>query len=269
MEESTTDVSEGSSITSERRKRGRPRKKDKTENSVSDKNKIKELEDEIKKLKTRLSEEGIEEEHQPDYSLLPKKKNLPTIEQLRDEIRFEPHYAIEGLIIDCANKINNIATCSNSLRGGLVRELRICARKVQAVSIQLSSLIKEGVSNYNVNIPQEVHNRMKELENENAGLRECINEFKDQIQELRNLYSNDDMEDNKKIKKMEMEIKKLKEEKESMKKEIGKINVDKTSRGNTQIRKNNSEERKNKYRKQRENKKRTISATFTPSNIES
>lgn len=110
---------------------------------------------------------------------------------------------------------------------------------------------------------------MKELENENAGLREYINEFKDQIQELRNLYSNDDMEDNKKIKKMEMEIKKLKEEKESMKKEIGKITVDKTSGGNTQIRKNNSEERRNKYRKQRENKKRTISATFTPSNIQS
>lgn len=142
---------------------------------------ITELEEEVKKLKERLADERIEEERQPDYSLLPKKKNLPTVEELRDKIRFEPYYAIEGIIVDCANRMSDIASCSNSLKGELVRDLRICARKVQAGSFQLSSIIKEAGGNKADTIPQEVHNRMKELEKENASLRECIGELTEQI----------------------------------------------------------------------------------------
>lgn len=60
----------------------------------------------------------MEEEYVPNYSLLPNKKNLLTVEELRDQIRFKPHYAIEGIIVDCANRISKIASCSNNIRGG-------------------------------------------------------------------------------------------------------------------------------------------------------
>lgn len=43
-----------------------------------------ELEEENKKLKERIADEGIDEKYQPDYSLLPNKKNLPTVEELRE-----------------------------------------------------------------------------------------------------------------------------------------------------------------------------------------
>lgn len=99
-------------------KRGK-KKREKTEDRQSDKKRIEELEEENKKLKKGIAEEEIEEEYQPDYSLLPNKKNLPTVEELRDQIRFEPHYAIEGIIVDCANRIRKITSCSNNIRGGL------------------------------------------------------------------------------------------------------------------------------------------------------
>lgn len=142
-EETTmTDASEEGSAR-ETAKGGR-KKKGKLEKGKADKLRIMELEEENKKLKERIADEGIDEEFQPDYSLLPNKKNLPTVEELQEEIRFEPHFAIEGIIVDCANRISKIANCSNNIRGRLVRKLRICARKVQAGSLQFASIIKEA-----------------------------------------------------------------------------------------------------------------------------
>lgn len=107
------------------KKKGR-KKKEKID-GAPDKKRILELEEENRKLRERIAEDGDDEEYQPDYSLLPNKKNLPSVEELREQIRFEPHYAIGGILIECANRISSIACCSNNIRGDLVRKLRICA----------------------------------------------------------------------------------------------------------------------------------------------
>lgn len=208
--------------------RGGKKKKGKTDIGQADKRRINELEEENKKLKERLADEELEDEYQTDYSLLPNKKNLPSVEELREEIRFEPHYAIEGIIVDCANRISKIANCSNNIRGGLVRDLRICARKVQAGSLQMSAIIREAKGDNTERIPQEVKSRMEELERENVGLKKCIEELKEQVQVLRQMYSNEDFEDGKKIKNMEKEISILKEEKERMRKELEEMKTEKS-----------------------------------------
>lgn len=98
--------------------KARRKKKGKTEDSKAIKKRISELEEENRMLKERITQEGLEEEeYEPDYSLLPKKRNLSTIEELREQIRFEPHYAIEGILVESANRIHSIANCSNNIRG--------------------------------------------------------------------------------------------------------------------------------------------------------
>lgn len=98
---------------------------------------------------------------------------------------FEPHYAIEGILVECANRISSIAKCSNDIIGGLVRDLRICARKVQAGSLQLAAIIKEKGGNTTNNIPEEVRDRMEELKKENTDLRKCVEELREQILVIR------------------------------------------------------------------------------------
>lgn len=120
----TTEFSEGGS--SEGAKKVVKKKKGKIERGAT-KKRIQELEEENRKLRERIADDERDEEYQPDFSLLPK-KNLPSVEEFREEIRFEPHYAIEGILVECANRIHNIASCSNNIKGGLVRDLRICAR---------------------------------------------------------------------------------------------------------------------------------------------
>lgn len=51
------------------------------------------------------------------------------------------------------------------------------------------------------------------MEAENAGLKRSVEELKAQISMIRQLYNNEDIEDGKKILKMEVEIRELKEEK--------------------------------------------------------
>lgn len=70
--------------------------------------------------------------------------------------------------------------------------------KVQAESLQLSTIIKEKGENTTDKIPQGVQSRMEELEKENTDLRKCIDELKEQIQIIRQMYSNNDYEDGKK-----------------------------------------------------------------------
>lgn len=119
---------------------------------------------------------------QPDYSLLPHRKNFPTIEELRDRISLEPHYSIQGVIFDCANRIDGIADCSNNLRGNLVRELRLCARKVQAGTLQLASIIKNaGAMNSEGGTPVKVQEEMEDLERENKSLKKCIEVLREQM----------------------------------------------------------------------------------------
>lgn len=65
-------------------------------------------------------------------------------------------------------------------------------------------------------VPQEVKSRMEELEKENFDLRKSVALMKEQIEVIRKMYSNDDYEDGKKIKKVEMEIKELKDERKKM-----------------------------------------------------
>lgn len=207
------------------KKRGR-KKKEKID-GAPDKKRILELEEENRKLRERIAEDGDDEEYQPDYSLLPNKKNLPSVEELREQIRFEPHYAIGGILIECANRISSIACCSNNIRGDLVRKLRICARKVQAGSLQLSTIIKEKGDNTADKIPQEMHSRMAELERENADLRKCVEDLKEQLHTFKQTYRSED-EDGKKLKKMEREISELKEEKEKMKKEMEMMKKEKS-----------------------------------------
>lgn len=161
-----------------------------------------------------MAEEGIEEECEPD-SLLPHQRNLPSVEELKERIRFEPHYAIEGIMMDCANRISSIAKCSNGLKGGFVHDLRVGARKVQAGSLQLATIIKETGGSTGT-VPQEFREKMDEMEKENSGLKKSVEELKEQIRAIRQMYSNDDFEDAKKFKKMEEEIKELRKKKEKM-----------------------------------------------------
>lgn len=67
----------------------------------------------------------------------------------------------------------------------------------------MSAIIKEANGDNTERIPQEMKNKIQELEGENAGLKKCIEELKEQVQELRQIYNNEDFEDSKKIKKME------------------------------------------------------------------
>lgn len=100
------------------------------------------------------------------------------MEDLREELRF----AIEGIIVDSANRISKIANCSNNIRGSLVRELRVNARKIQAGSLQLASIIKEtGVTNAETKGSQEMQEKVVELERENKSLKKCIQELKEQM----------------------------------------------------------------------------------------
>lgn len=165
------------------------------------------------------------------------------MDQLRDEIRFEPHFTIEGTMIDSANRINRIADCSNN-RGDLVKELRICARKVQAGSLQLSSIIRESGG--------ERAGRMEEIERENYSLKKCIEELTEEIQVMRQIYTKDDFEDRKKMEKMEKEIKELKEEKEKMRREVDELRNGKERRDQTTKTDQNKE--RGKMNKAAENK---------------
>lgn len=106
-----------------------------------------------------------------------------------------------------------------------MRDLRICARKVQAGSLQLSSIIREtegGRAERN-SPPREMRERVEELEKENQSLKKCIEELKGQMKIVREMYTEDDFEDRRKMKKLEKEIKELKEEKEEMRKEITEL----------------------------------------------
>lgn len=75
-----------------------------------------------------------------------------------------------------------------------------------------------------------MQSKIEEVGKENTGLRKCVEELKEQIQALRQMYSNDDFEDGKKIKRMEREIKVLKEEKEKMRKEIDEMRTEKNKK---------------------------------------
>lgn len=67
-----------------------------------------------------------------------------------------------------------IANCSNNLRGDMVRELRVNARKIQAGSLQLSSFLrKAGETNTEAKTSQEIQEKMEELERENSSLKKC------------------------------------------------------------------------------------------------
>lgn len=111
----------------------------------------------------------------------------------------------------------------------MIRDLRSCARKVQAGSLQLSSIIKESRGDKAEIIP-EMQTKIEEMEKENTGLKKCVEELKEQIQVLRQMYSNDDPEDGKKMKRIEREIKVLKEEKEKMRKEIEEMKTEKNKK---------------------------------------
>lgn len=217
------------------------------------------MEEENKKLKERIAEEG---EYQPDYSLLPKQRNLLTIEELREQIRFEPHFALEGIIVECANRIHSIADCSNNIREDLVQDLRICARKAQASSLQLSAIIKEAGGNRPDGIPQEVQKRMEGLEKENDSLRKCTEELKEQVRVLRQMFSSDDYEDRKRMKKMEVEIKALKEEKERMRAEMEEMRMERNKKEQ-----NKGEQNKREKMKIVEHRGRTREEVFPPSPI--
>lgn len=110
--------------------RGKKRKEKMGSGQTELKLKVKEQEEEISRLKERLEEIGTGEELQPDFALLPYKKNLPTVEQIRDEISLEPYFAVEGIMIDSANRINKIADCSNNIRGDLVPTVDIHYQRV-------------------------------------------------------------------------------------------------------------------------------------------
>lgn len=68
---------------------------------------------------------------------------------------------------------------------------------------------------------------MEEMERENNSLKNCIEELKEQMKVIRDMYTKDDFEDRNKMKKMEEEIKELREEKEKMKKEIEELRSEK------------------------------------------
>lgn len=136
-------------------------------------------------------------------------------------MRFEPYFAIEEIIVDCANRINRIANCSNNLRWDKVLDLRVSIRKFQAESLQLSSLFrKAGEMDADTKRTQEVQEKVQELERENSSLKKCIKELKEQMQVVREMYTNEDFEDRKKMRRMEKEISALREERERMKMEM-------------------------------------------------
>lgn len=145
--------------------------------------------------------------------------------------------------MDCTNRISKIANCSNNIRGGLVRELTICAKKVQAGSLQLASIIKEaGEANTVEKTPQKVQNKMEELERENNSLKKCIEELREQMHVVREMYTSDDYEDRKKIKKMEREMNELKEEKEKMKREMDEMRAEKGKKEPRQPKRNKTKQ---------------------------
>lgn len=114
-EDTTTDASE-EGCKQEITKTGK-RRKGKLDKGQGEKLMIEQLRTKIEKLKEQLEEERNYEEDPPDYSLLPTKENLPSVKELREHIRFEPHFAIEGIMVDSANRISKIATCSKNIRG--------------------------------------------------------------------------------------------------------------------------------------------------------
>lgn len=121
-----------------------------------------------------------------------------------------------------------------------MRELRVDARKIQAGSLQLPSIIKEaGGTSVETKVPQETKEKMTELEKENKNLKKCIEELKEQMRTVKEMYTNDDCEDRRRIIKMEKEIDELKEEKRKMKIEMEEMRV----------------ERDRKIRQTKENKK--------------
>lgn len=65
---------------------------------------------------------------------------------------------------------------------------------------------------------------MEELE-ENQSLKKCIEEVKEQMRVVKEMYTNEDFEDRKRIIRMEEEIKELKEEKKIMKIEMEEMRM--------------------------------------------
>lgn len=87
---------------------------------------------------------------------------------------------------------------------------------------------------------------MKELERENQSLKRCIEELKGQMKIVREMYTNDDFEDRRKMERMGKQIKELREEKEQMRKEIMELRDRKKKGDGTNENQNKGKEIMNK-----------------------
>lgn len=97
------------------------------------------------------------------------------MEDLTDEMRFELYYALEGMISECVNTVEKVANCSNRLRGDKVHDLRLCARKIQAGGVLLTSFIRNsGKGDAEYKRAQELEKEVEKLKKENGNLKDMM-----------------------------------------------------------------------------------------------
>lgn len=124
------------------------------------------------------------EEDPPNYSLLQRRRILPSVEDLMEEMSLEPYFALEGVISECVNRVEKVANCSNRLRGDKVHDLRMCARKIQAGGILMATLIRKADGQKRA---LELEKEVEELKKENDNLKittEALNEQMKVVKEM-------------------------------------------------------------------------------------
>lgn len=90
-------ASDNSFETREARRCMGKKKKSEEERKFEDRRKVEELREELRKAKEKLAEYE-ETVDPPDYSLLQRRRTLPSVEDIMDEMSLEPYFALEGVI---------------------------------------------------------------------------------------------------------------------------------------------------------------------------
>lgn len=145
------------------------------ESNPDNKRIIEQLREEIRMLKEKKGSEDDGAEDPPNFSLLQRRRTLPSVEDLMDEMSLEPYFVLEGIISECVNRIEKVAHCSNRMRGNKVHDLRMCARKIQAGGVLMASFIRNaGKGDAGQKRALELEKEVEDLKKENDNLKNMM-----------------------------------------------------------------------------------------------